>query len=184
MSVNTTNPNEFGSKGELKGDWPPAPPGTTKGNGSDPPAWQKTAVIAATAAAVGLLGVIIAKKRSGKSDDEIKDDLKRSGREATSAAKKAARKGSEVAQEKGADLWGFTKAKAQETKEDFPGTTKKLVDDIKTAGWEGGKDLKRGAAAVAGKAQAAFEDEVEPNYGILGWRHLPGFSPKMGKKGN
>lgn len=41
MSVNTTNPNEFGSKGELKGDWPPAPPGTTKGNGSDPPAWQK-----------------------------------------------------------------------------------------------------------------------------------------------
>jgi hypothetical protein len=38
----------------------------------------QTAVIAATAAAVGLLGVIIAKKRSGKSDDEIKDDLKRS----------------------------------------------------------------------------------------------------------
>jgi hypothetical protein len=139
-----------------------------------------------------------------------------------------------------------------QTKEDFPGTTKKLVDDIKTAGWEGGKvgprclppcvkswlllwqvllwrrpvlesvlhsqhtvpgpvalllllircqafrracplpcdvnetqqcskdtiavhavqDLKRGAAAVAGKAQAAFEDEVEPNYGILGWRHV------------
>ena len=27
---------------------------------------------------MGLLGVIIAKKRSGKSDDEIKDDLKRS----------------------------------------------------------------------------------------------------------
>lgn len=26
-----------------------------------------------------------------------------------------------------------------QTKEDFPGTTKKLVDDIKTAGWEGGK---------------------------------------------
>ena len=36
------------------------------------------------------------------------------GREAKSAATKAARKGSEVAQEKGADLWGFTKAKAQE----------------------------------------------------------------------
>lgn len=27
---------------------------------------------------MGLLGVVIAKKRSGKSDDEIKDDLKRS----------------------------------------------------------------------------------------------------------
>lgn len=36
------------------------------------------------------------------------------------------------------------------------------------------QDLKRGAAAVAGKAQAAFEDEVEPNYGILGWRHVRG----------
>ena len=29
-----------------------------------------------------------------------------------------------------------------QTKEDFPGTTKKLVDDIKTAGWEGGKVLE------------------------------------------
>lgn len=28
-----------------------------------------------------------------------------------------------------------------QTKEDFPGNTKKLVDDIKTAGWEGGKVL-------------------------------------------
>lgn len=30
-----------------------------------------------------------------------------------------------------------------QTKEDFPGTTKKLVDDIKTAGWEGGKVCQR-----------------------------------------
>jgi hypothetical protein len=40
----------------------------------------QTAVIAATAAAVGLLGIIIAKKRSGESDEDIKADLKRSVR--------------------------------------------------------------------------------------------------------
>ncbi len=41
--MSSQNPNEFGSAddGKAKGDWPPAPPGTTKGNGDAPPAWQK-----------------------------------------------------------------------------------------------------------------------------------------------
>ncbi len=41
-----SNPNEFGSAddGKATGDWPPAPPGTVKGNGGGPPAWQKASV--------------------------------------------------------------------------------------------------------------------------------------------
>jgi hypothetical protein len=149
----------------------------------------QTAVIAATAAAVGLLGLIIAKKRSGQSDEDIKADLKRSvrksrvapllaavhmpkqdaslprlavnsvsrccalastatmcsmpgslmqshvvqGREASKAAGKAARKGSEVAQEKGADLWGFTKAKAQEVRTTSPTPFAQSLQSISAA---------------------------------------------------
>lgn len=149
------------------GDWPPAPPGTTAKSKSPRPDWQKIAIGAAATVGVALLGVAIA-RRSGKTDEEIKADLKG----AASDAKSAARKGAKQAKETGKDAWGFTKEKAQEAKADLPGQTQKLVDDVKTAAWEGGKDIKKGAAAVAGKAKGAFEEEVKPDYGFLGWRHV------------
>lgn len=166
-----SNPNQFGSNTEgdaPAGDWPPNPLKKSNGNGNEPPEWAKKAVVAAAAVGVVLLGVVIIKKKSGKSDDEVKEEL----RSAASDAKHKARKGAEKAKEAGRDVWGLSKEKARDVKDDFPGQTEKLAHDVKTAVWEGGKDAKRGAQIAASKVSGVFQEEVKPNYGILGWRHI------------
>lgn len=122
------------------GNWPPADHLTGK---DQPPPWQKAAVIAAVTVGVGLLGITIVKKQTGKTNEDLQEDVKAAG---------------DKAKETGKDVWGFSKEKAA----------------------EGGRDLKRGARAATRKANSLFEDEVKPNYGILGWRHVFN-NPKRGK---
>mmetsp|Transcript_2214 Transcript_2214/g.6606 ORF Transcript_2214/g.6606 Transcript_2214/m.6606 type:complete len:153 (-) Transcript_2214:487-945(-) len=145
-----------------KGDWPPADHLTGK---NDPPSWQKPAIIAAVTVGVTLLGVTVVKARTGKTDEDIKEDVQG----AADQVKKAGR-----------DVWGLTKDKAGEAKDNLPGTASKLGEDIKHAAQQGGKDLKKGAKVAKNKVQGLYEEEAKPNYGILGWRHVFN-NPKYGK---
>lgn len=56
-------------------------------------------MVAAVTVGVGLIGVTIHKKRTGKTNEDLQEDVKTAG---------------EKAKETGKDVWGFSKEKASE----------------------------------------------------------------------